>query len=216
MENENSSHIDLYTWATPNGRKVSIILEELGLAYQVYPIDIMAGDQHQPEFVRFSPNNKIPAIIDHETGVRLMESCAILMYLAKKAGRFISTDADKYWEEMQWLMFQTSHVGPMLGQTHHFVKFNPGKAPYAEERYKAENARLYKVLEARLKGREFICDTYSIVDIATWPWISRFEFQQMNLNDFPRLKEWYLRIAERPAVRRGYAVPQDLPVPVPT
>ena len=117
---------------------------------------------------------------------------------------------------MQWLMFQTSHVGPMLGQTHHFVKFNPGKAPYAEERYKAENARLYKVLEARLKGREFICDTYSIVDIATWPWISRFEFQQMNLNDFPRLKEWYLRIAERPAVRRGYAVPQDLPVPVPT
>ena len=215
MENENSSHIDLYTWATPNGRKVSIILEELGLPYKVCPIDIMAGDQYQPEFVRFSPNNKIPAIIDHETGVRLMESCAILMYVAKKAGRFISTDADKYWEEMQWLMFQASHVGPMLGQTHHFVKFNPGKSPYADDRYKAENARLYKVLEARLKGREFICDTYSIVDIATWPWISRFEFQQMNLNDFPRLKQWYLRIAERPAVQRGYAVPQDLPVPFP-
>jgi len=215
MGTGNEKGIDLYTWATPNGRKVSIMLEELELSYRVFPIDITAGDQHQPEFVSFSPNNKIPAIVDHDTGTKMMESCAILMYLANKFGRFVSPIGEKYWEEMQWLMFQAGHVGPMLGQTHHFVKFNPGKAPYAEERYRKENARLYTVLENRLKGREFICDTYSIVDIATWPWISRYEFQKMNLNDFPRLKDWYLRISERPAVQRGYAVPQELSIPVP-
>ena len=215
MEIGKQKGIDLYTWATPNGRKVSIMLEELGLPYRVFPIDITAGDQHRPEFISFSPNNKIPAIIDYDTGTKMMESCAILMYLAKKTGRLISPAGDQYWEEMQWLMFQAGHIGPMLGQTHHFVKFNPGKAPYAEERYRAENTRLYRVLENRLQGREFICNTYSIVDIATWPWISRYEFQQMDLNDFPRLKDWYLSISERPAVQKGYAVPQDLPVPVP-
>jgi GST-like protein len=112
-------------------------------------------------------------------------------------------------------MFQMGHIGPMLGQTHHFVKFNPGKSPYAEARYSKENARLYQVLESRLQGRKFIVDDYSIVDIATWPWISRYEFQQMDLNEYPRLKDWYLRIAERPAVQRGYAVPIDLQVPIP-
>jgi GSH-dependent disulfide-bond oxidoreductase len=207
--------IDLYTWATPNGRKVSIMLEELELPYRVIPIDITEGDQHDPEFVAFSPNNKIPAIIDHETGAKMMESGAILMYLAKKTGKLMQASGEKYWQQMEWLMFQMGHIGPMLGQTHHFVKFNPGKSPYAEERYSKENARLYQVLENRLEGRDFICDDYSIVDIATWPWISRYEFQQMNLNDYPRLKSWYLRIAERPAVQRGYAVPKDLPVPVP-
>lgn len=215
MKTRGSKTIDLYTWATPNGRKVSIMLEELGLDYNVIPIDITKGEQHDLDFVSFSPNNKIPAIIDHETGLKMMESGAILMYLAKKTGLFMSQTDGQYWEEMQWLMFQMGHVGPMLGQTHHFVKFNPGKSPYAEERYKNENIRLYKVLNKRLKDREFICEDYSIVDIATWPWISRYEFQQMDLNDYPSLKAWYMRIASRPAVQRGYAVPLDQPVPLP-
>ena len=215
MKTRGSKSIDLYTWATPNGRKVSIMLEELGLDYNVIPIDITKGEQHDLDFVSFSPNNKIPAIIDHETGLKMMESGAILMYLAKKTGLFMGQTDRQYWEEMQWLMFQMGHVGPMLGQTHHFVKFNPGKSPYAEERYKNENIRLYKVLNKRLKEREFICEDYSIVDIATWPWISRYEFQQMDLNDYPSLKAWYMRIASRPAVQRGYAVPLDQPVPLP-
>ena len=215
MKTRGSKTIDLYTWATPNGRKVSIMLEELGLDYNLIPIDITKGEQHDLDFVSFSPNNKIPAIIDHETGLKMMESGAILMYLAKKTGLFLSQTDGQYWEEMQWLMFQMGHVGPMLGQTHHFVKFNPGKSPYAEERYKNENIRLYKVLNKRLKEREFICEDYSIVDIATWPWISRYEFQQMDLNDYPSLKAWYMRIASRPAVQRGYAVPLDQPVPLP-
>ena len=215
MKAMGSKTIDLYTWATPNGRKVSIMLEELGLDYNVIPIDITKGEQHDLDFVSFSPNNKIPAIIDHETGLKMMESGAILMYLAKKTGLFLSQTDGQYWEEMQWLMFQMAHVGPMLGQTHHFVKFNPGKSLYAEERYKNENVRLYKVLDKRLKEREFICDDYSIVDIATWPWISRYEFQQMDLNEYPSLKAWYIRIASRPAVQRGYAVPLDQSLPLP-
>ncbi|MDA1371251.1 MAG: glutathione S-transferase N-terminal domain-containing protein [Proteobacteria bacterium] len=212
---ENGNGIDLYTWATPNGRKVSIMLEELELPYRVFPIDITKGEQHAEEFVAFSPNNKIPAIVDHDTGISLMESGAILMYLANKTGKLMSPIGEKFWREMEWLMFQMGHIGPMLGQTHHFVRFNPGKAPYAEERYSKENARLYQVLEVRLKDREYIVDDYSIVDIATWPWISRFEWQLMNLNDYPRLRDWYVRIAERPAVQRGYAVPQQLEIPVP-
>ena len=215
MKTRGSKTIDLYTWATPNGRKVSIMLEELGLDYNVIPIDITKGEQHDLDFVSFSPNNKIPAIIDHETGLKMMESGAILVYLAKKTGLFMSQTDGQYWEEMQWLMFQMGHVGPMLGQTHHFVKFNPGKSPYAEERYKNENIRLYKVLNKRLIEREFICEDYSIVDIATWPWISRYEFHQMDLNDYPSVIAWYLRIASRPAVQRGYAVPLDQPVPLP-
>ena len=153
--------------------------------------------------------------VDHETGAKMMESGAILMYLANKTGKLMAAMGEQYWKQMEWLMFQMGHIGPMLGQTHHFVKFNPGKAPYAEERYSKENARLYQVLENRLKDRNFIVDDYSIVDIATWPWISRYEFQQMDLNDYPRLKDWYLRIADRPAVQKGYAVPQDLLVPIP-
>ena len=215
MKVEDNKNIDLYTWATPNGRKVSIMLEELGLGYNVIPIDITKGEQNDSTFISFSPNNKIPAIIDHDTGAKMMESGAILMYLAKKTGRFMSDVGEQYWDELQWLMFQMGHVGPMLGQTHHFVKFNPGKAPYAEERYKNENIRLYSVLEKRLKGREFICEDYSVVDIATWPWISRYEFQQMDLTDYPSLKDWYIRVASRPAVQRGYAVPLDLPLPLP-
>ena len=211
-----SSGIDLYTWSTPNGRKVSILLEELGIDYRVVPIDIVKGDQHSPEFLAISPNNKIPAIVDHDTGVSLMESGAILMYLAKKTGKLMSElGSDAFFMQMEWLMFQMGGIGPMLGQTHHFVKFNPGKSPYAEERYSKETARLYGVLNSRLANCDYICDDYSIVDIATWPWISRFDYQQMDLNDYPALKEWYIRIAERPAVQRGYAIPENLPVPLP-
>lgn len=207
--------IDLYTWSTPNGRKVSIMLEELGLPYRVFPIDITRGDQHTPEYTAISPNNKIPGIVDHETGMTLMESGAILMYLANKTGKLMHASGVKFWQQMEWLMFQMGHIGPMLGQTHHFVKFNPGKSLYAEERYSKENARLYQVLDTRLQNRDFITDDYSIVDIATWPWISRFEWQQMDMNAYPNLKRWYVRIAERPAVQRGYAVPQQLDVPIP-
>jgi GST-like protein len=212
---QNKKGIDLYTWNTPNGRKVSIMLEEVGLPYSVFPIDITKGDQLQPDFLFLSPNNKIPAIVDHDAGIHLMESGAILMYLANKTGKLLSPISEKYWEQMEWLMLQMGSIGPMLGQTHHFVKFNPGKSPYAEERYRKENARLYQVLENRLQDREFICDEYSIVDIATWPWISRFDFQQMKLSDYPNLKRWYLNIASRPAVRRGYGVPDVLEVPLP-
>ena len=212
---ENKKGIDLYTWNTPNGRKVSIMLEEVGLPYRVFPIDITKGDQLQPNFLQISPNNKIPAIVDHDVGIHLMESGAILMYLANKTGKLLSPIGDKYWEQMEWLMLQMGSIGPMLGQTHHFVKFNSGKSPYAEERYSKENARLYQVLENRLQDREFVCGEYSIVDIATWPWISRFEFQQMNLSDYPNLKRWYLNIAGRPAVQKGYGVPDVLEVPLP-
>lgn len=212
---ENKKGIDLYTWNTPNGRKVSIMLEEVGLPYRVFPIDITKGDQLQPNFLQLSPNNKIPAIVDHDAGIHLMESGAILMYLANKTGKLLSPIGDKYWEQMEWLMLQMGSIGPMLGQTHHFVKFNSGKSPYAEERYSKENARLYQVLENRLQDREFVCGEYSIVDIATWPWISRFEFQQMNLSDYPNLKRWYLNIAGRTAVQKGYGVPDVLEVPLP-
>ena len=207
--------IDLYTWATPNGRKVSIMLEELELPYRVFPIDITKGDQLEESFMKLSPNNKIPGIVDHEAGVQLMESGAILMYLADKTGKLMSQKNESYWQEMEWLMFQMGHIGPMLGQTHHFVKFNPGKSPYAEERYSKENRRLYQVLENRLIDRNYIVDDYSIVDIATWPWISRFKFQQMDLNDYPNLKRWYLRIAARPGVQRGYGVPEKQEIPLP-
>ncbi len=208
--------IDLYTWATPNGRKVSIMFEELELPYRVFPIDITKGEQLEESFLKLSPNNKIPVIVDHEAGVQLMESGAILMYLADKTGKLMSQKSGSYWQEIEWLMFQMGHIGPMLGQTHHFVKFNAGKSPYAEERYSKENRRLYQVLENRLIDRDYIVDDYSIVDIATWPWISRFEFQKMDLNDYPNLKKWYLRIAERPAVQRGYGVPQKLAIPLPS
>jgi len=206
--------IDLYTWATPNGRKISIALEELGLPYRVHAIDIGKGAQFDPAFVAISPNNKIPAIVDHDNGRTMMESGAILLYLAEKTGQL--TGADK-WVTLEWLMLQMASIGPTLGQTHHFVHFNPGKAPYATERFKAETARLYGVLDTRLRDHEYLADTYSIADIATWPWISRFEWQQMNLNAFSNLQRWYCTIAARAAVQRGYDVPMKVnAIPLPS
>ena len=207
--------IDLYTWSTPNGRKVSILLEELGLDYTVHSVNIGAGDQSTPEFLKIGPNNKIPVIFDHDTGISLMESGAIMLYLAEKHNQFLPKNNTGRAAVMEWLMWQMGGLGPMLGQAHHFLHFNPGKSDYAEIRFRNEVARLYGVLDKRLDGRNYICDDYSIVDIATWPWISRYEFQQMDLNDYPSLKAWYMRIASRPAVQRGYAVPLDQPVPLP-
>lgn len=207
--------IDLYTWTTPNGRKVSIMLEELGVPYRVKPIDITRDEQFQPSFLMISPNNRIPAIFDHETGQSLMESGAILLYLAEKCGRFGGEGAER-WRVVEWLMWQMGGLGPMAGQAHHFLKFNPGKAPYAEDRYGAETRRLYGVLDRRLAGRDFIADAYSIADMACWPWISRFEWQGIDLGEFPNVRSWYRRIAARPAVQRGYAVPRDAgPIPMP-
>ncbi len=208
--------IDLYTFTTPNGRKVSIMLEELELPYTAHTNDITKGDQMAPDFLKISPNNKIPAIVDHDNGVAMMESAAIMLYLAEKTGKFVPSSDKGRWAHMEWLMFQMGGVGPMLGQTHHFVKYNSGKAPYAEERYLNENRRVYGVLDKRLADHEYLVDEYSVADMATWPWISRFDWQTMDLNDYPNVKRWYLAIAERPAVQRGYHVPkkvQEIPMP---
>ncbi|MBT8419188.1 MAG: glutathione S-transferase family protein [Silicimonas sp.] len=204
--------IDLYTWTTPNGRKVSIALEELGLDYEVHPIDIGKDEQFAPDFLKISPNNKIPAIVERDTGFHLMESGAILLWLAEREGKLI----ENRWVVIEWLMWQMGGAGPMLGQAHHFLRFNPGKAPYAEDRYGTEAKRLYGVLDRRLEGREFIADSYSIADIATWPWISRFEWQGIDMNEFPNVRDWYCRIAARPAVQRGYDQPRktgEIPLP---
>jgi GST-like protein len=208
--------IDLYTWATPNGRKVSIALEEMGLDYNVIPINIGADEQFSPEFLEVSPNNKIPAIRDHDTGLALMESGAILMYLAEKTGQFWPQDFEGKWRTVEWLMWQMGGPGPFLGQVHHFVKFNPGVSEYAEQRYLNEGKRLYGVLDRRLADREFVADVYTIADMAIFPWFARFDYQTIDLNDYPNVKRWYLTIAERQAVQRGYAVPNpDSKVPMP-
>ncbi len=211
--------IDLYTWTTPNGRKVSILLEELGVPYTGHAFDITKDEQFAPDFLKIAPNNRIPAIVDHDTGQTLMESGAIMLYLAQKHGQFLP-EGPEYWRAVEWLMWQMGGLGPMLGQVHHFVKYNPGKAACAEERFSKEAARLYGVLDRRLEGRDFIAGDgkgdYSIADMAAWPWISRFEWQGMDLGNFPNVRAWYLRIAERPAVQRGYDVPHHVnPIPMP-
>ena len=207
--------IDLYTWTTPNGRKVSIALEEMGLPYEVHSINIMEDEQFAPDFLKISPNNRIPAIVDRDNGMSLFESGAILLYLAQKTGKFLPEGED-YWKMMEWLMWQMGGFGPMLGQAHHFLQFNAGKAPYAEERYGNETKRLYGVLNKQLEGRDFITGEYSIADMATWPWATRFEWQRVDLDEFPNVKAWYLRIAEREAAQKGYHIPKfttDIPMP---
>ena len=204
---------DLYTFPTPNGRKASIALEEFGVEYETHVINITKDEQFAPDFLTISPNNKIPALVDRDTGRALMESGAILIYLADKYERFWGEDR---YVTLEWLMLQMGGVGPMLGQVHHFLKFNAGKAPYAEERYGAEARRLYGVLDQRLAANEYLAGEYSIADMATWPWISRYEWHPIDWSDYPHLKRWYLEIAARPAVQRGYDVPvhvNDIPLP---
>lgn len=208
--------IDLYTWTTPNGRKVSIALEELELPYTAHAVNIGDDEQFAPDFLKIAPNNKIPAIVDNDNGTAMMESGAILLYLAKKAGKLLPSDEKARWSAIEWLMWQMGGVGPMCGQVHHFVRFNQGKSAYAEERFLNEAKRLYGVMDKRLADHEFLAGEYSVADIATWPWISRFEWQTIDLNDFPNVKRWYTDIANRPAVQRGYDVPKkvgDIPMP---
>lgn len=209
--------IDLYTWTTPNGQKVSIMLEEVGLPYRVHGIDIMKDEQFGPEFLKISPNNKIPVIVDSDTGLHLMESGAILLYLAEKTGMLWNQDFPTKWRVYEWLMWQMGGAGPFLGQVHHFVKYNPGKSPYAEERYSKEAQRLWDVLDRRLGEEEYVAGDYSIADIAIWPWIARFEWQPVDMNNHPNVRRWYVSIAERPAVRRGWDVLEEgrrLPMPL--
>lgn len=208
--------IDLYTWNVPNGRKVSIMLEETGLPYHAHAVDLSKDEQFKPEFVEISPYSKVPVIVDHDSGMSIIESGAILLYLADKSGKFLPAAGEPYWRVMEWLMFQVGNVGPLLGQTHHFVHFNPGKSEYAEKRYLEQNRRIYAALDRRLGEREFLAGDYSIADIATWPWIARYKWQTMDLNAYPALKRWYIAIAKRPAVQRGYHIPQqvqELPIP---
>ena len=203
--------IDLYTWGTPNGRKVSIMLEETGLPYRVHKIDISKGDQFKPEFVAINPNSKIPAIVDPEgpggKALTLFESGAILIYLAEKTGRFLPKDPAARYVVLEWLMFQMGGVGPMFGQVHHFLRAAPEPVPYAIERYSKETMRLYGVLDARLGGAAYLAGDYSIADIATYPWVARHEWHKVELGDFPNVERWYRAIGARPAVTRGMQVP---------
>jgi GST-like protein len=199
--------IDLYTFTTPNGRKASIMLEEVELPYNVHKIDITKGDQFTPEFVAINPNSKIPAIVDQDTGITVFESGAILIYLAEKTGKLLPTNSKERFQVLSWLMLQMGSVGPMFGQLNHFKKFAPEKIPYAIERYEKETLRLYSVLEGQLAEREFICGDYSIADIATYPWVAIHEWQGLTLDSHPHLKRWVETIQQRPAVERGMAVP---------
>lgn len=201
--------IDLYFWPTPNGWKISIALEEMALPYKVEPVNIGRGEQFKPEFERISPSNRMPAIVDRDPigggeAFALAESGAILRYLAEKTGRFYPPEFQRRHEAEQWLMWQMSQLGPMLGQHGHFALYAKEKIPYAVDRYRREALRLFKVLDARLEGREHICDDYTIVDMACWPWVLTYKSQQIDLAEFPNVRRWYDNLKTRPALRRGY------------
>lgn len=203
--------IDLYYWTTPNGHKVSILLEEAGLEYSVRPVHIGKGEQFAPEFLRIAPNNRIPAIVDHAPTdggepIALFESGAILEYLADKSGQFLPRETRARFEVLQWLYWQMGGVGPMAGQNHHFVRYAPEPIPYAIERYVKETARLYGVLDRQLAGRDYVAGDYSIADMAIYPWAKLWEMQRQRLEDFPNMAAWLERIGARPAVQRAYAL----------
>ena len=203
--------IDLYTWSTPNGRKVSIMLEETGLKYGVFPIDIAKNQQFADDFVRINPNSKIPAIVDQDgpggKKFPLFESGAILIYLADKTGKLLPKEPMAHYQTLQWLIFQMGGVGPMFGQAHHFLRAAPEKIQYGIDRYTKETRRLYGVMDAHLKQNQYLAGEYSIADIATYPWVARHEWHLVNLADFPNVKRWYDAIGARPAVKKGMAVP---------
>lgn len=206
--------IDLYTWPTPNGHKIHIMLEETGLPYKVIPIDIGAGDQFKPEFLKISPNNKMPAMVDSDgpggKPMALAESGAMLFYLASKTGKFLPEDIRKRWQVMQWVMFQMGHIGPMLGQAHHFLGYAPEKIEYATNRYKNEANRLYGVVDKRLQESRFLaCNEYTIADMAAMPWMRFPERQGVEIAEFPNVQRWRDGIAARPAVERALKVLAD-------
>jgi GST-like protein len=201
--------IDLYYWPTPNGHKVTMFLEEVGMPYNIIPVNIAKGEQFTPHFLALSPNNRMPAIVDHtpiERGapISVFESGAILLYLAEKSEQFLPADLRGRVEVLQWLFWQMAGLGPMLGQNHHFTRYAPEKIPYAIDRYVRETNRLYGVLNGRLAGREFIAGAYSIADMAAYPWIVPHEAQGQNLDDFPQVKRWFEAIKSRPATIRAY------------
>jgi len=203
----------LYGFGPTRSLRALWALHELGLDFEFAPVNLVAGEAQTTEFLRLNAAGKLPVLVDGD--LVLTESAAIVLYLAEKYGRFGGEGAGR-WSVIEWLMWQMGGLGPMAGQAHHFLKFNPGKAPYAEDRYATETRRLYGVLDHRLAGRDFIADEYSIADMACWPWVSRFEWQGIDLGAFPHVRDWYRRIADRPAVRRGYAVPKDTgPIPMP-
>jgi GST-like protein len=202
--------IDLHSWPTPNGHKITLFLEEAGLPYRIFPVNIGKGEQFEPDFLRIAPNNRMPAIVDDEPAdggepVSIFESGAILLYLAEKTGRFGGERLRGRVETTQWLMWQMGGLGPMLGQNHHFSRYAPEKIPYAIDRYVKETSRLYGVLDRRLEGREFITGTYSIADMACYPWIVPYEAQGQRLEDFPNVQRWFEAIRARPATERAYA-----------
>ena len=213
--------IDLYTCDTPNGKKVSIALEECGFVYNIHKVDIRKGEQHQPVYRKINPNQKIPAIVDHdgpgEGFYSVFESGAILIYLAEKAEKFLPIEEASRYTTLQWLMFQMGNVGPMFGQVHHFVKYNKGKSEYSEQRYSKEAKRLYGVMNKKLANHQFVAGkSYSIADISIWPWTARFDWQEVDLNEFPNVVRWYKEMADRPAVQKGWLVPQnDQVIPIP-
>jgi GST-like protein len=207
--------IDLYYWTTPNGHKITIFLEETRLPYSIKPVNIGTGDQFKPEFLALSPNNRIPAIVDHEPAdggkpLSVFESGAILQYLAEKTGTFLPADVRGRTEVMQWLFWQMGGLGPMLGQNHHFRNYVTEKIPYAINRYVKETERLYGVLDDRLADRSFVAGDYSIADMACYPWIVLHERQGQNLDDFPNVRRWFLAIQQRPAVQRAYAIAKKI------
>lgn len=203
--------IDLYTWVTPNGRKISIMLEEVALPYEVHAVNLQKDEQLKREFLAINPNNKIPAIVDRDgpdgKPYTLFESGAILMYLAEKTGKLMLRETRARYEVVQWLMFQMGGVGPMFGQAHNFLRYDPQQDSYGVERFKKEVARLYGVMNMRLAESEFLAGGYSIADIATYPWAARYEMHRTKLEDFPHVKRWFDTITTRPAVQRGMAVP---------
>ena len=213
--------IEVYSWATPNGHKIHIMLEECGLAYRAVPVDIGKGDQFAPEFLAISPNNKIPAIVDPDgpdgKPISIFESGAILLYLAAKTGRFLPDDLRGRYRTMEWLMFQMGSVGPMLGQAHHFRLYAPERIPYAVDRYSNEARRIYQVIDKRLEKSRYVADdAYTIADIAIFPWLRSWKNQGIELDDHPALKAWFEGIAARPAVQRGVEVLAHLRNPVRT
>ncbi|HXJ54889.1 MAG TPA: glutathione binding-like protein [Burkholderiales bacterium] len=213
--------IDLYTWPTPNGHKIHIMLEETGLEYRVHPIDIGAGEQFKPDFLAISPNNKIPAMVDQRgpggKPFALAESGAMLFYLASKTGKFLPADVRERWEVMQWVMFQMGHIGPMLGQAHHFLQYAPEKIEYAMNRYRNEAKRLYRVVDKQVEENEWIAGSeYTIADMSIMPWLRFPERQGVNIEEYPNLKEWRDRIAARPAVKKALEVLADRRRPTPS
>lgn len=198
--------IDLFTYTTPNGRKPAILLEETGLPYTAYPVNIGKGEQFSPEFVAINPNSKIPAIVDRETDTTVFESGAILIYLAEKAGRFLPTDGKSRSQVLQWLMFQMGGVGPMFGQLGHFRRSAPEKLSYAIQRYEKETLRLLSVLDQQLSQQPFLAGDYSIADIATYPWVMAHDYLEVSLEDYPHLQRWVKTLGDRPAVQQGMAV----------